>query len=172
MNSSLNLPSSSSSSSTTLTTSTTPTTTMTSSSLSSSSPIPTQTLSMVSNQNNNSINNLSQSTDIISTIHPMNLDLYGLSMSPSSSSPSNISNNHQMNNSTNPDLNLLSSTIDSSMHKQQGPPVIYPWMRKVHINNPGKNKDSQMNFLNEMMKIGESCSNRKKKERTNEKNNH
>jgi hypothetical protein len=81
---------------------------------------------------------------MINSIHPIGLDLYGLSMSPpppsssivpngssSSPPPPPSSNDH----STNPNSSL-SPSIDS-LSKQQTPPVIYPWMRKVHINNPG-----------------------------------
>jgi hypothetical protein len=66
-------------------------------------------------------NGLSQ-TDMV---HSMSLDLYGLSVSPPSTEvPS--------------DLTSTAETIPSSLNKQeQNSPVIYPWMRKVHINNPG-----------------------------------
>ncbi len=64
---------------------------------------------------------------MISSIHPMSLDLYGLSMSPPPPPPPS---------SSSIDSELVTS-IDS-ISKQQTPPVIYPWMRKVHINNPGK----------------------------------
>jgi hypothetical protein len=89
---------------------------------------------------------------MIGSIHPMSLDLYGLSMSPpppsssivpngSSSSPPQSSTDHSTNPNSS-DLVPLSTSIDSissSISKQQQtPPVIYPWMRKVHINNPGK----------------------------------
>lgn len=83
----------------------------------------------------------------------MSLDLYGLSMSPppppssssivptgSSSSPPPQTSSTDLNSS---DLVPLSSSIDS-MSKQQTPPVIYPWMRKVHINNPGKKNEKSL----------------------------
>jgi hypothetical protein len=61
-------------------------------------------------------------------IPSMPLDLYGLSVTPPvPSSP------HTPSNLTSP-----VDTIPSSTTKQdQNSPVIYPWMRKVHINNPG-----------------------------------
>ncbi|CAF0903621.1 unnamed protein product [Adineta ricciae] len=76
----------------------------------------------------NSSNGVSQ-TEMINS----NLDLYGLSMSPSipppsSSPPSSIDRKSS-------DLIPLSVSNDP-LSKQQTPPVIYPWMRKVHINNP------------------------------------
>ena len=99
------------------------------------------------------VNGLSQS-DLVSSIHPMNLDLYGLSLSPSStgllangssSSPPAATSTDHPTSTTSSDLPALSTSLDSissSMGKQQqqqqGPPVIYPWMRKVHINNPGR----------------------------------
>ncbi|CAF1275263.1 unnamed protein product [Adineta steineri] len=82
-------------------------------------------------------NGLSQS-DMINSLHPMGIDLYGLSMSPpappppppSSSPPSSTNRNSS-------DLIPLSTSIDSiSSSSKQNSPVIYPWMRKVHINNP------------------------------------
>jgi hypothetical protein len=93
---------------------------------------------------------------MINSIHPMSLDLYGLSMSPPPPPPSSSSSSivptgsssspppppSSTDHSTNPnssDLVPLSTSIDS-ISKQQTPPVIYPWMRKVHINNPGKIK--------------------------------
>jgi hypothetical protein len=81
---------------------------------------------------------------MINCLNPMGLDLYGLSMSPPlpppppSSPPS--SNDHCTTNRNSSDLISLSIPIDSissSLSKQQSPPIIYPWMRKVHINNPG-----------------------------------
>ncbi|CAF1089511.1 unnamed protein product [Adineta steineri] len=75
-------------------------------------------------------------TDMISSIHPMSLDLYSLSVTPPpngcpSSSP--ILPSTQTQN----DLTISTDTIPSSLNKQdQNSPVIYPWMRKVHINNP------------------------------------
>jgi hypothetical protein len=97
---------------------------------------------------NGSNGNYNQS-DMINSIHPMNLDLYGLSMSPpppppppsstvptgSSSSPPPPLPPCSTDHSTNPNSSELSS-IDSISKQQQTPPVIYPWMRKVHINNP------------------------------------
>jgi hypothetical protein len=86
---------------------------------------------------------------MINSIHPMSLDLYGLSMSPpppsSSIVPTGSSTSpppppSSADHSTNPnssEIGSLSTSIDS-ISKQQNPPVIYPWMRKVHINNPGK----------------------------------
>jgi len=68
----------------------------------------------------------------------MGLDLYGLSMSPPLPPPPPSSPPSSNRNSS--DLISLSIPIDSissSLSKQQSPPVIYPWMRKVHINNPG-----------------------------------
>lgn len=92
---------------------------------------------------------------MINSIHPMNLDLYGLSMSPpppppsssssivptgsSSSPPLQTSTTDLSTNPNSSDLVPLSTSI-GSISKQQNPPVIYPWMRKVHINNPGKKK--------------------------------
>jgi hypothetical protein len=85
---------------------------------------------------------------MINSIHPIGLDLYGLSMSPppvpssivpngsSSSPPLPSSTDHSLNPNSS-DLLSLSPSIDS-LSKHQTPPVIYPWMRKVHINNPGK----------------------------------
>ncbi|UJR34887.1 hypothetical protein I4U23_027666 [Adineta vaga] len=87
------------------------------------------------NQENNvstSSNSLSQ-TDMINSLHPVNLDLYGLTMSPTAPPPSSSPLSSIDRNSS--DLIPLSSTIDS-LSKQQTPPVIYPWMRKAHINNP------------------------------------
>ncbi len=82
---------------------------------------------------------------MISSIHPMSLDLYGLSMSPppppppSSSSivPTGSSSTPPPPSTTDHNSSELVTSIDS-ISKQQTPPVIYPWMRKVHINNPGK----------------------------------
>ncbi|CAF1163567.1 unnamed protein product [Rotaria sordida] len=80
--------------------------------------------------------NLCSQTDMISSINPMSLDLYGLSISPRSglprSSPCPPSSIQPSND--------LSSSIDiipsSSLNKQeQNSPIIYPWMRKVHITN-------------------------------------
>jgi hypothetical protein len=67
-------------------------------------------------------------------VSSMSLDLYGLSITPppggcTSSPPS-----------TQTPSNLTSpiNSIPSLLNKQdQTSPVIYPWMRKVHINNPG-----------------------------------
>jgi hypothetical protein len=84
---------------------------------------------------------------MINSIHPMSLDLYGLSMSPppasssivptgSSSSPPPPSSTDHSINTNSCEIVTLSTSIDS-ISKQQTPPVIYPWMRKVHINNPG-----------------------------------
>ncbi|CAF3386229.1 unnamed protein product [Rotaria socialis] len=106
-----------------------------------------------------SSNGLTQS-DMLNSIHPMNLDLYGLSMSPpptasqssivpngSSSSPQTSSIDH-LTSTNSSELVPLSTSIDSisssspSLSKQQNPPVIYPWMRKVHINNPVVNYTS------------------------------
>ena len=106
-----------------------------------------------SNVNYNQQNNLSISSNGVSQsdlIHPMNLDLYGLSMSPppppsssivpngTSSSPPPCSNDHSTNLHSS-EISSLTNSLDS-ISKQQTPPVIYPWMRKVHINNPGNNK--------------------------------
>jgi len=83
---------------------------------------------------------------MINSIHPMSLDLYGLSMSPpppsssivpTGSSPPPPSSTDHSTNPNSSEIGSLSTSIDS-ISKQQNPPVIYPWMRKVHINNPGK----------------------------------
>ncbi|CAF1015367.1 unnamed protein product [Rotaria sordida] len=103
-----------------------------------------------------SCSNSVQQSDMINSINPMTIDLYGLSMSPpqgsssilgngSSSSPRPSSTDHITTTTTTTNSNdiiPLSTSIDSisssssSISKQQTPPVIYPWMRKVHINNP------------------------------------
>lgn len=76
---------------------------------------------------------------MISSINPVSLDLYGLSISPptirnqtSPCLPSSISISNDLNSSI--DVTSLSSTLNK---EEQDSPVIYPWMRKVHINNPG-----------------------------------
>ena len=70
---------------------------------------------------------------MLSSIRPMPLDLYGLSVTPPlggcTSSPST---------QVPSDLTSSVDTIPSTLNKQeQNSPVIYPWMRKAHINNPG-----------------------------------
>lgn len=55
-------------------------------------------------------------------IPSISLDLYGLSVTPPpSSTPSNLNENPPIINK----------------QEESTSPVIYPWMRKVHINNPG-----------------------------------
>ena len=55
-------------------------------------------------------------------IPSMPLDLYGLSVTPPpSSTPPNLNENPTIMNK----------------QDESTSPVIYPWMRKVHINNPG-----------------------------------
>ena len=60
------------------------------------------------------------------TTSSMSLDLYGLSITPPppSSTPSNAND-------------IQSTTTTTNKQEQSSSPVIYPWMRKVHINNPG-----------------------------------
>ncbi|CAF2962974.1 unnamed protein product [Rotaria sp. Silwood2] len=111
------------------------------------------------NQQNilSSCSNLVTQSDMINRINPMNIDLYGLSMSPpqgsssilangsSLSSPRSSSIDHPINNKINSNeilpistsIDSISSSSSSSLTKQQNHPIIYPWMRKVHINNPG-----------------------------------
>lgn len=60
----------------------------------------------------------------------MNIDLYGLSMSPPSQSTLNP-------NGSSPPPPSSTTDLSSSIDTKQNSPVIYPWMRKVHINNPG-----------------------------------
>jgi hypothetical protein len=74
-------------------------------------------------QENVSSNGVSQS-NIISSIHPMSLDLYGLSVTPPPSTriPSDLSS-----------LSTPVDSISSSSNKHE----IYPWMRKVHVTNSG-----------------------------------
>ena len=67
---------------------------------------------------------------MVSSIHPIPLDLYNVSITPPApTSPQTPTN--------------LTSSIDpipssSTTTKQdENSTVIYPWMRKVHINNPG-----------------------------------
>jgi hypothetical protein len=80
-------------------------------------------------------NGLSQ-PDMVSSIHPMALDLYSLSITPplggcTSSPPPPPPPSIQ---TTSP----VDTIPSSSLNKQdQNSPVIYPWMRKAHINNPG-----------------------------------
>jgi len=110
----------------------------------------------------------------------MNVDLYGLSMSPSSSSipPSTTTTVTTANptstvgscspsslidpstNSNRSDLVSLSSSVDN-LTKQSNSPVIYPWMRKVHMNNPGKNqsKSRKVNEIRLMIKRDRCLSN-------------
>jgi hypothetical protein len=92
---------------------------------------------------------------MINSIHPMNLDLYGLSLSPpqsaivpngSSESPPLSLTDHPTTTTTS-DMISLSTSHDSSLVKHQAPPVIYPWMRKVHINNPGTTSSSFLILL-------------------------
>jgi hypothetical protein len=71
-------------------------------------------------------------SNMVSSIHPMPLDLYGLSVTPpvpsSPPTPCNLTSS----------IDIIPSSSSSSTTKQdQNSPVIYPWMRKVHINNPG-----------------------------------
>jgi hypothetical protein len=77
---------------------------------------------------NSLLGNYSEENGTSNMIPSMPLDLYGLSVTPPvPSSP------HTPSNLTSP-----VDTIPSSTTKQdQNSPVIYPWMRKVHINNPG-----------------------------------
>ncbi|CAF3465363.1 unnamed protein product, partial [Rotaria sp. Silwood2] len=83
--------------------------------------------------------NICSQSDIISSINPMSLDLYGLSLSP----PPGLHRSSPCPPSSIQPSNDLSSSIDlipssSLLNKEeQNSPVIYPWMRKVHINNPG-----------------------------------
>ena len=58
----------------------------------------------------------------------MSIDLYGLSISPPARSTINPTGSPPPPSST---------TDLSSIDTKQNSPVIYPWMRKVHINNPG-----------------------------------
>ncbi len=98
-----------------------------------------------SNVNYNQQNNLSQS-DMINSIHPMSLDLYGLSMSPPPPPPPPPSSSSPPPLPPPTDLNSSETTSIDSISKQQTPPVIYPWMRKVHINNPGNKKKRYSNI--------------------------
>ncbi len=62
----------------------------------------------------------------------MPLDLYSLSITPPPPPPPPPSSNL-----TSP-VNTIPSSSSSSLNKSnQNSPVIYPWMRKDHINNPG-----------------------------------
>ena len=74
-----------------------------------------------------------------------NVDLYGISLSPPSTSTL------LANGSSPPPLPALSTDVNrndgNSIDSKQSPPVIYPWMRKVHINNPGKNKTRRMRLI-------------------------
>jgi hypothetical protein len=86
----------------------------------------------------NGIPILSQS-NMASSIHSMSLDLYGLSITPPSggctSSPPPRSSTQVPSDLISPIDTIPSS---SSLNKQEeNSRVIYPWMRKVHINNPG-----------------------------------
>ncbi|CAF1660690.1 unnamed protein product [Adineta ricciae] len=88
-----------------------------------------------SNGTYNPENNISNSSNGVSQTEMINsnLDLYGLSMSPSIPAPSSSPPSSMDRKSS--DLIPLSVSNDP-LSKQQTPPVIYPWMRKVHINNP------------------------------------
>ncbi|CAF4312893.1 unnamed protein product [Rotaria socialis] len=84
-----------------------------------------------------SSNGCPQST-IVSSINPMSLDLYALSISPSSGvhkssncPPLSIQHSNDLNSS----INIVAS-LSSLNKEEQNSPVIYPWMRKAHINNP------------------------------------
>ncbi len=66
-------------------------------------------------------------------IQSMPIDLYSLSITPPAPSSPQIPNNL-----ISPVDRIPSSSSSSSINKQDpNSPVIYPWMRKVHINNPG-----------------------------------
>jgi hypothetical protein len=65
--------------------------------------------------------------NMVSSIHPMPLDLYGLSATPPAPSSPGTPNN----------LTSPIDTIPATTKQDPNSPVIYPWMRKVHINNPG-----------------------------------
>lgn len=60
-------------------------------------------------------------------------------MSPPPSTSTNLANGSSSSPPLSNDVNRTdgSSSIDS----KTTPPVIYPWMRKVHINNPGRKKN-------------------------------
>ncbi|CAF4935413.1 unnamed protein product [Rotaria sp. Silwood1] len=83
--------------------------------------------------------NLCSQNDMINSINSMSLDLYGLSVSPP---PGMRRSSPCLTSSIEPSNELLSTSIDlipssSSLNKEElNSPVIYPWMRKVHINNP------------------------------------
>ncbi|CAF0979220.1 unnamed protein product [Adineta ricciae] len=78
-------------------------------------------------------------TDMVSSIHPMPLDLYGLSITPPPPSSANAAGGCTSSPAA-PSSTQQTSPNDpnsSSLNKQEDTsPVIYPWMRKVHINNP------------------------------------
>lgn len=90
----------------------------------------------------NGIYNLSQ-CEMINGNNSMNIDLYGLSMSPSTINPHGSPPPPPTTDHSNHILNDLSSPCDS----KQNSPVIYPWMRKVHINNPGNRKLFSLVFI-------------------------
>ena len=77
---------------------------------------------------------------MVSSIHPMPLDLYGLSITPPPPSSANAAGGCTSSPAA-PSSTQQTSPNDpnsSSLNKQEDTsPVIYPWMRKVHINNPG-----------------------------------
>lgn len=74
-------------------------------------------------------NSLSQSD----MVHPMSLDLYGLSVTPP---PIGCTSSPRPPSTQTSPINTIPTS--SLLNKQeQNSPVIYPWMRKAHINNPG-----------------------------------
>lgn len=60
----------------------------------------------------------------------MPLDLYSLSVTPP------LVSTQTTNNLTSP-VETIPLSSSSSNKSDQNSPVIYPWMRKAHINNPG-----------------------------------
>jgi len=60
----------------------------------------------------------------------MALDLYSLSVTPPA--PLNVCP------SSSPPTSNLTSPVETTTKQDGNSPVIYPWMRKVHINNPGE----------------------------------
>jgi hypothetical protein len=80
-------------------------------------------------------NSLPQS-NMVSSIDPMSLDLYGLTITPPPGGRTSSPPSHSTQ--TPSDLTSPIDTIPSSLNKEeQNSHVIYPWMRKVHINNAG-----------------------------------